>query len=82
MFPEGLFFGVDVEFILGEAEVCSPQARVMIWKGYNFWSDRWIEIKILQEFPEALFHGVDLESLLSEDTVSSRQARVAIRKGS
>jgi hypothetical protein len=38
-------------------------------KGYNFRSDRWIDIKLLLEFPDALLHGVDEESILDDDEV-------------
>jgi len=31
------------------------------FKRHYFQSDRWIAIKLLQEFPDALFHGVDEE---------------------
>jgi len=31
--------------------------------------DRWIAIKLLQEFPDALFHGVDAESIHDDDEV-------------
>jgi hypothetical protein len=43
-------------------------------KGHNFRSDRWIAIKLLQEFPDELFHGVDEESILGDDEVWSSQA--------
>jgi hypothetical protein len=43
-------------------------------KGHNFRSDRWIAIKILQEFPDELFHAVDEGSILSDDEVWSIQA--------
>ena len=72
---------LDVETILGEEEIWSRQARVTVRKGYNFWSDRWIAIKILPEFPLAFFHIVDVESILGEEKVWSRQARVMVRKG-
>jgi len=49
-------------------------------KGHNFQSDRWIAIKILQEFPDALFHGVDEESILDDDEVWSSQAGWTVRK--
>jgi hypothetical protein len=61
-FLEALFNGMNVEAILGEAEVCSRHARVTVQKGHNFCSDRWIMIKILQEFLEALFNEMDVES--------------------
>jgi hypothetical protein len=43
-------------------------------KGHNFRSDRWIAIKLLQEFPDELFHRVDAESILGDDEVWSIQA--------
>jgi len=49
-------------------------------KGHNFRSDRWIAIKLLQEFPDALFHGVDEESILVDDEVWSRQAGWTVLK--
>ena len=75
------FHIVDVETILGEEEVWSRQARVTVRKGHNFWSDRWIAIKILLEFPEASFHIVDVESILGEEEVSSRQGRLTGQTG-
>jgi len=70
-FPEAVFLRVDVESLLCEAEVSSLQTRVPVWKGHNFWSNRWIALKFLQEFPEAVFLRVDVESLLCEAEVSS-----------
>jgi hypothetical protein len=49
-------------------------------KGHNFPSDRWIAIKLLQEFPNALFHVVDEESILDDDEVWSSQAGWMVRK--
>ena len=49
-------------------------------KGHNFRSDRWIAIKLLQEFPDALFHVVHEESILDDDEVWSRQAGWTVRK--
>jgi hypothetical protein len=43
-------------------------------KGQNFRSDRWIAIKLLQEFPDELFHAVDEGSILGDDEVWSIQA--------
>jgi len=43
-------------------------------KGHNFRSDRWIAIKILQEFPDELFHADDEGSILRDDEVWSIQA--------
>jgi len=70
------FHIVDVETILGEEEIWSRQARVTVRKGHNFWSDRWIAIKILPEFPESFFHIVDVESILGEEEVWSRKGRL------
>jgi hypothetical protein len=63
-----------VESNLGEEEVWSRQARVTVHIGRNFLFDRWISIKILQEFSEDLFNGLDVESTLSEVEVWSPQA--------
>jgi hypothetical protein len=49
-------------------------------KGHNFPSDRWIAIKLLQEFPDALFYEVHEESILDDDEVWSRQAGWTVRK--
>jgi len=49
-------------------------------KGHKFGSDRWIAIKLLQEFPDALFHGVDAESILGDDELWSSQAGWTVRK--
>jgi hypothetical protein len=43
-------------------------------KGHNCRSDRWIAIKLLQEFPDALFHAVDEGSILGDDELWSIQA--------
>jgi hypothetical protein len=72
---------VDVESILGEEEVWSCQARVMVRRGHNVLTDRWIVIKFLQVFPDTLFHIVDVETILGEEEIWSRQARVTVRKG-
>jgi hypothetical protein len=57
---------MDVESILGEAEIWSCQARVTFRKGHNFLLNRWITIKLLQDFSDAVFHEVDVESNLGE----------------
>jgi hypothetical protein len=59
-----------VESLLGEAEVSSLETIVPVRKGHNFFSDRWIAHKFLQEFPDAVFLVVDVESLLCEAEVS------------
>jgi hypothetical protein len=70
-----------VESLLGDAEVSSPATRVPVRKGHTFLSNRWISLKILQEFPDAVFLGVDVESLLGDAEVSSPPTRVPVRKG-
>jgi len=60
-----------VESLPGEAEVSSLETRIPVRKGHNFGSDRWIALKVLQEFSEAVFRGVHVESLLGEAEVSS-----------
>jgi hypothetical protein len=49
-------------------------------KGHNFRSDRWITIKLLQEFPDELFHRVHEELILDDDEVWSSQAGWTVRK--
>jgi len=73
-FPDDLFHVVDEEPILYDGEVWSSLASVMVRKGHNFRSDRWIAIKILLEFPDALFHAVDEESIIDDDEVWSSLA--------
>jgi len=70
-----------VESLLGELDVSTVKTRVPVRKGNNFWSDRWIALKLFQKFPEAVFLVVDMESLLSESEVSSLETRVPVRKG-
>ena len=68
-----------MEFIIGEVEVCSRQARVIVRTVPNISSDRWFSIKILLEFPEDLFNGIEVESKLGEAEVWSRQSRVIVQ---
>jgi hypothetical protein len=70
-----------VESLLGDVEVSTIETGVPVRKGHDFWSDRWISIKFLQEFPEAVFLGVHLESQLGDAEVSSLETRVPVRKG-
>jgi hypothetical protein len=74
------FRAVDVESLLGEVEVSSLQTRVPVRKGHSFGSDRYITLKIIEEFTNAVFLGVDVESLFGEAEVSSLQTRVLDRK--
>jgi hypothetical protein len=70
-FLDIIFLVVDVESLLGEAEVSSLQTRVRVRKGHNFRSDHWIPLKFLEDFPDAVFLGVDVEWLLGDTEVSS-----------
>jgi len=54
-FPDDVFPEVDVESLLGDAEVSSLETGVRVRKGHNFGSDRWISLKVLQEFPDVVF---------------------------
>jgi len=70
-----------VESLLNHAEVSSLETGVRVRKGHNFRSDRWIALKILQEFPDVVFLGVDVESLLADAEVSSLETRLRVRNG-
>jgi len=76
-----VFLRVDVELLLGEAEVSSLETSVTVRKGNNFRSDRWVTLKILEEFLDGVLIRVDAESILSVVEVSSLQTRVAVWKG-
>jgi len=52
--------------------------RRTVGKGHNFGSDRWISLKILQEFPDTVFLGVDVESLLGDAEESSLKTGVRV----
>jgi hypothetical protein len=60
-----------VESPLGQVDVASLEISVRVLKGHNFGSDRWIDLKSLQEFPDAIFLGVDVESPLGQVEVAS-----------
>jgi len=68
-----------VESLLGEAEVSALETRLPVRKGQNFRSDRWISLKLLQEFADAVFFGIDVESLLGDTEVSPLETRVPVR---
>jgi hypothetical protein len=78
---DGVLIRVDAESILSVVEVSSLQTRVAVWKGHNFWSDRWISLKFIQVFQNIIFLGVDVELLLGEVKVSSLETSIPIRKG-
>jgi len=65
-----------VKSLLGETDVSSRQTRVPVRKVPNFLSDRWIDLKIIEEFCDAVFLGVDVESVLGEAEVLLFQTRV------
>jgi len=44
-----------VESRLSDAEVSSVETGVRVRKGHNFGSERWISLKVLQEFLDAVF---------------------------
>jgi len=64
-----------VESLLGDAEESSLETGVRVRKGHNFGSDRWISLKILQEFPDAVLLGVDVESLLGDAEARDQSTR-------
>ena len=70
-----------MESLLVEEEVLSRQTGITAEKGHNFWSDRWIALKVLQYFPEAVFHVVPKESQLVEEDVLSLQTGITTQKG-
>ena len=70
-----------MESLLGEMKFSSLETIVLVRKGHNFRSDRWMTLKILEEFTDAVFLGVDVESLLGDAEGSSLQTRVPVRKG-
>jgi len=70
-----------VESLLGGAEVSALETSVLVRRGRNFLSDRWIALNFLQEFADAVFLAVDVESLFGEAEVSSLETRVPVLKG-
>jgi len=70
-----------MESLLVEEEVLSRQTGIKAEKGHNFWFDRCIALKVLEEFPEAVFLVVPMESLLGKEEVWSRQTGITVIKG-
>jgi len=70
-----------VASLLCDLEESSLETGVRVRKGHNFGCDRWISLKILQEFPDAVSLGVDVESLLGDLEESSLETGVPVRKG-
>jgi hypothetical protein len=50
-------------------------------KGYNFLSDRWIALKLLQQFSDAVSLEVRIESLLDDEEVLPSQTEITAEKG-
>jgi len=65
-----------MESLLDEYEVLSLQTGITVEKGHNFWSDRWIAMKVLQSFPEAVFIVLPMESLIVEEEALRSQTRI------
>jgi len=70
-----------MESLLVEEEVLSRQTEITAVKGHNFWSDRWIALKVSQKFPEAIFLVLQMESLLIEEQLLSCQTGKTAEKG-
>jgi hypothetical protein len=70
-----------MESLLVEGEALSRQTRITAENGHNFWSYRWIALKVLQLFPEGVFLLVAFESLLVEAEVFSRQTGITAENG-
>ena len=67
-----------MESLLGETKLSFLVTRVLVRKGHNFLSDRWITLKFSQEFPDTVFLGVDVELLLCEAVVSALHTSVPV----
>jgi len=70
-----------MESLLVEEDVMSRQTGIKDEKGHNFWSDRWIDLNVLQYFPEAVFIVVAIESLLVEEKALWSQTGMTGEKG-
>jgi len=69
-----------MESLLDELEVLLLQTGIIVEKGHNFWSDRWIAMKVLQEFLKAVFIVLPVESLHVEEEVLSRKTGITTEK--
>jgi len=67
-----------VESLLDEEEFSSLETSVPVRKGHKFRSDRWMTLKILEEFTNSVFHRVDVEFLFGEEEVSSLEISVPV----
>jgi hypothetical protein len=61
------------ESLLVEEEVLSGKTGITAEKGHNFRTDRWIALKVLQQFPEVVFLEEPTKSLLVEEEILSCQ---------
>jgi len=68
-----------MESLLYEANIRSRQTRVTAQKGFNFWSDRWIVLKFLQEIMEAIFSwsNYGISTLWSERPVTPDESNAS-----
>jgi hypothetical protein len=57
------------------------QSETTAKKGYNFLSDRWIALKLLQQFSDAVSLEVRIESLLDDEEVLPSQTEITAEKG-
>jgi hypothetical protein len=69
---EAVVVVVPTESLVLEEYDLPRQTETTAKKGYNFLSDRWIELKLLQYFLDAVFFVVPMETLLNEEEVLSR----------
>jgi hypothetical protein len=74
----GCFLRGSYGIVTSWREGLVSQPWVSAQKGHNFWSDRWIALKILQGFPEAVFLGV----AMNRYSVIRRSGRPALSIGS
>jgi len=76
-FLKAVFLGVVMKLLLNAPRVWSgqttDQTRVLAQNVHNYWSDRWIVLKFLQEFPEAVFLGIAIKLLRDAKSVLSSQ---------
>jgi hypothetical protein len=70
-----------MESLLDGEEVLSRQTGITAEKGYNFWSDRLIALKLWHEFPEAIVVVVPTESLVVEEYGLSLHTKTTAKKG-
>ena len=70
-----------MESLLVEVDVMSRQTGIKDEKGHNFWSDRWIALKVLQLFPEAIFLVVPMESQFIEEEALWSKTRITGENG-